>query len=228
MFFEWYRYCFGKYFTFKGRASRTEYWSFTVINMVILWGFWLISRFVDPQTAADASGAEILPQDPILSLIFGTLYLFFCCAIFFPSLSVTVRRLHDRNHNGFWVIGQLIPILNLVVLLFLLLPSSPYANYYGLRAPRSPQDKVPDFNGNIYGQYGNPIIQPTQTEEVNTMAQNQESTQKPATGSLMDEILKGNTSADEKGQTKPLDEKHRPMQAEESDLVARLNKLAGK
>ncbi len=32
MFFQWYRYCFSKYFTFQGRASRTEYWSFTIIN----------------------------------------------------------------------------------------------------------------------------------------------------------------------------------------------------
>ena len=36
MFFQWYRYCFSKYFTFQGRASRTEYWSFTIINLLIL------------------------------------------------------------------------------------------------------------------------------------------------------------------------------------------------
>lgn len=35
MFFQWYRYCFSKYFTFQGRASRTEYWSYTIINLLI-------------------------------------------------------------------------------------------------------------------------------------------------------------------------------------------------
>ena len=44
MFFQWYRYCFSKYFTFQGRASRTEYWSFTIINLLILWAFWFISK----------------------------------------------------------------------------------------------------------------------------------------------------------------------------------------
>lgn len=134
MFFQWYRYCFSKYFTFQGRASRTEYWSFTIINLLILWAFWFISKLVDIPEDAMSDGIPVFPKDPILALIFGSLYLTFCIAIFFPSLTVTVRRLHDRNHSGFWVIAQLIPLLNLVVLLMLLLPSSPYPNYYGLRA----------------------------------------------------------------------------------------------
>ena len=31
------------------------------------------------------------------------------------SLSVTARRLHDRGHSGWWIIGLFIPILNFVV-----------------------------------------------------------------------------------------------------------------
>ncbi len=143
MFFQWYRYCFSKYFTFQGRASRTEYWSFTIINLLILWAFWFISKLVDIPEDAMSDGIPVFPKDPILALIFGSLYLTFCIAIFFPSLTVTVRRLHDRNHSGFWVIAQLIPLLNLVVLLMLLLPSSPYPNYYGLRAPRFREKRSP-------------------------------------------------------------------------------------
>lgn len=154
MFFQWYRYCFSKYFTFQGRASRTEYWSFTIINLLILWAFWFISKLVDIPEDAMSDGIPVFPKDPILALIFGSLYLIFCIAIFFPSLAVTVRRLHDRNHSGFWVIAQLIPLLNLVVLLMLLLPSSPYPNYYGLRAPRFPGEKVPEAGADIYGPYG--------------------------------------------------------------------------
>lgn len=116
MYFQWYRYCFSKYFTFQGRASRTEYWSFTIINLLILWVFWFISKLVDIPEEAMSEGIPVFPKDPVLALIFGSLYLIFCIAIFFPSLAVTVRRLHDRNHSGFWVIAQLIPLLNLVVL----------------------------------------------------------------------------------------------------------------
>ena len=154
MYFQWYRYCFSKYFTFQGRASRTEYWSFTIINLLILWVFWFISKLVDIPEEAMSEGIPVFPKDPVLALIFGSLYLIFCIAIFFPSLAVTVRRLHDRNHSGFWVIAQLIPLLNLVVLLMLLLPSSPYPNYYGLRAPRFPGEKIPEPGADIYGPYG--------------------------------------------------------------------------
>lgn len=150
MYFQWYRYCFSKYFTFQGRASRTEYWSFTIINLLILWVFWFISKLVDIPEEAMSEGIPVFPKDPVLALIFGSLYLIFCIAIFFPSLAVTVRRLHDRNHSGFWVIAQLIPLLNLVVLLMLLLPSSPYPNYYGLRAPRFPGEKIPEPGADIW------------------------------------------------------------------------------
>ena len=160
MFLQWYLYCFSKYFTFQGRASRSEYWSFTIINLLILWAFWFISKLVDVPEDAMADGIPVFPKDPVLALIFGSLYLIFCIAIFFPSLTVTVRRLHDRNHNGFWVIAQLIPLLNLVVLLMLLLPSSPYPNYYGLRAPRFPGEKVPEPGTDIYGPYGRVACEP--------------------------------------------------------------------
>ena len=74
MFFQWYRYCFSKYFTFQGRASRTEYWSFTIINLLILWAFWFISKLVDIPEDAMSDGIPVFPKDPILALIFGSGY----------------------------------------------------------------------------------------------------------------------------------------------------------
>lgn len=135
------------------------------------------------------TGYPVFPKDPILALIFGSLYLTFCIAIFFPSLTVTVRRLHDRNHSGFWVIAQLIPLLNLVVLLMLLLPSSPYPNYYGLRAPRFPGEKVPELGADIYGPYGTVAYRP-QSNGDETVTQLNQNT--PAKGSVMDEIMHEN------------------------------------
>ena len=75
MFFQWYRYCFSKYFTFQGRASRTEYWSFTIINLLILWAFWFISKLVDIPEDAMSDGIPVFPKDPILALIFGSHFL---------------------------------------------------------------------------------------------------------------------------------------------------------
>ncbi len=234
MYFQWYRYCFSKYFTFQGRASRTEYWSFTIINLLILWVFWFISKLVDIPEEAMSEGIPVFPKDPVLALIFGSLYLIFCIAIFFPSLAVTVRRLHDRNHSGFWVIAQLIPLLNLVVLLMLLLPSSPYPNYYGLRAPRFPGEKIPEPGADIYGPYGTVAYRPQSNGDETVTQQNQNT---PAKGSVMDEIMHENlANADAQAgiEDRPAaaspskSETHRPMRGEESSLVARLNKLSGK
>ena len=81
MYFQWYRYCFSKYFTFQGRASRTEYWSFTIINLLILWVFWFLSKLVDIPEEAMSEGIPVFPKDPVLALIFGSLYLIFCITI---------------------------------------------------------------------------------------------------------------------------------------------------
>ena len=139
-----------------------------------------------------------------------------------------------RNHSGFWVIAQLIPLLNLVVLLMLLLPSSPYPNYYGLRAPRFPGEKVPEAGADIYGPYGTVAYRPQSNGDETVTQQNQNT---PAKGSVMDEIMHENlANADAQAglEDRPAaaspskSETHRPMRGEESSLVARLNKLSGK
>ena len=78
--------CFKKYFDFKGRASRTEYWYFTLfIVLGYAIGFGLI--FVVP-------------------ILFWALIIFII-VIFIPWISVAARRLHDINKSGWF---QAIPI----------------------------------------------------------------------------------------------------------------------
>ncbi len=79
--------CFSKYFTFKGRASRSEFWWFflfvCILNSVIQrinveagWLFWFVTAF--------------------------------------PCISSAARRLHDSNRSHLWM---LIPIINVVFFL---------------------------------------------------------------------------------------------------------------
>tara|TARA_B100001093_G_scaffold190891_1_gene183410 strand:+ start:110 stop:376 length:267 start_codon:yes stop_codon:yes gene_type:complete len=35
------------------------------------------------------------------------------------SLSVTARRLHDRGHSAWWIIGLIVPVLNFIVFYWL-------------------------------------------------------------------------------------------------------------
>jgi len=95
-FFEAIRTVLTKYFVFKGRASRSEYW-FWILFISL---YWLVSIII-----IDSWLSDFIP-DPILILI--------QLAIFFPTMSVGVRRLHDTGRPGsrfFWPLGALILLI---------------------------------------------------------------------------------------------------------------------
>jgi uncharacterized membrane protein YhaH (DUF805 family) len=82
--------CFQKYATFTGRASRSEYWFFVLFSFIV-------------QLLANAIGIAA-GSEAIIWLV----YLVFLI----PSISVTVRRMHDVDKSGWF---QLIPIYNFVL-----------------------------------------------------------------------------------------------------------------
>ena len=74
--------CFKKYFDFKGRASRSEYWYFTLFNFI---GY--------------AVGFSLGFLAPVFFIINGIFFL----VVIIPWISVAVRRLHDINKSGWFV-----------------------------------------------------------------------------------------------------------------------------
>ena len=76
--------CFKKYFDFKGRASRSEFWYF----MLFYYGVSFFLIFM----------SNILNSDALAGL--GLLFYFILGLI--PALAVCVRRLHDINKSGWW------------------------------------------------------------------------------------------------------------------------------
>ncbi|HEX6377225.1 MAG TPA: DUF805 domain-containing protein [Allosphingosinicella sp.] len=96
-----------RYAEFSGRSRRMEYWMFQLfmflvyialmLLMMILGGGALMSGG-DPGAIAAAGGA---------AMIVLALYGLFALAMFIPSLAVTVRRLHDTNRSGWWILAPL-------------------------------------------------------------------------------------------------------------------------
>jgi uncharacterized membrane protein YhaH (DUF805 family) len=82
--------CLINYFAFKGRARRSEYWFFTVFNLLFSIIFTLLGTLNDFY---------------YLGLIYNVLLLF-------PALSVGVRRMHDVGKSGWFL---LVPIYNLIL-----------------------------------------------------------------------------------------------------------------
>lgn len=108
---EWAILPFKRYFQFEGRSGRKEYWSFFLLTFVGVTAAALVDALV--------GGKGILS---------GLAYL----AVAIPSLSVGVRRLHDTNRTGWWILLPFIPLVGAIVLLvFLTLKGDAGPNKYG-------------------------------------------------------------------------------------------------
>lgn len=92
-----------KYITFNGRASRKEYWSYILVFYILF----IIAIGIDNFVNTNIFG-------PLLTIVF-----------LLPTIAVSVRRMHDVNKPGWFV---LIPIYNLILTLT---PGDLQENKYG-------------------------------------------------------------------------------------------------
>jgi uncharacterized membrane protein YhaH (DUF805 family) len=114
----WYLQALKKYAVFSGRSRRMEYWYFVLFNIIVS----IVLGTIDTLLGTLGSGMGV----GLLSGIYGL-------AILIPSLAVTVRRLHDIDRSGWWILIALVPLIGTIVLLvFALLEGTPGTNRYGL------------------------------------------------------------------------------------------------
>lgn len=108
---------FKKYTAFSGRASRSEYWWWTLAAVGVSIVLNIISAVTASPSSTGTGGTSIFGT--ILLVIWGL-------ATIIPSLALTVRRLHDGNFSGWLLLLVLIPFLGaLAVLIFTLMPANP-------------------------------------------------------------------------------------------------------
>ena len=116
----WYLKVLKNYAVFQGRARRKEYWFFILFNL-------LISILLGIVDAAVALAAGV----PIIGLVYAL-------AVLLPALAVTVRRLHDTDRSGWWVLISVVPLIGPIVLIV-------FAATEGTRGPnRFGDDPVQD------------------------------------------------------------------------------------
>lgn len=115
---------FTKYATFSGRASRSEFWWSWLffLALVTLIGV-PIGAIVGLTGTPTASGGVQLTAPGVIALVVGGLLFL---GLIIPRISVTVRRLHDADYSGWFLLLVLIPqIGGLIVLILNILPSKP-------------------------------------------------------------------------------------------------------
>lgn len=114
----WYLQGLKKYADFNGRARRTEYWLFTLMNMIFLIGAMIVDNL------AGTTAGE---------LPYGLFYFVYALGVFIPGIAVAARRLHDVGKSGWMLLIALIPLVGAIWLIVLMVTdSTPGANEYGL------------------------------------------------------------------------------------------------
>jgi uncharacterized membrane protein YhaH (DUF805 family) len=115
---EWMLAGWKKYADFSGRARRMEYWMFVlgiIIGAIVL-------GIVE----------GILGLSGMVGGLYGPLTTLFLLACIIPSIAVQVRRFHDQDKSGWFVLLGFIPIVGgLIVLVFMLMEGTNGPNQYG-------------------------------------------------------------------------------------------------
>ncbi|WP_421287369.1 DUF805 domain-containing protein [Aeromonas veronii] len=91
----WYISVLKQYAVFSGRARRTEYWMFVLCNVIVMQLLGMVDKLI---------GGDKEFISGIYSL-----------AVLLPSLAVAVRRLHDTDRSGWWLLLVLVPIIGILV-----------------------------------------------------------------------------------------------------------------
>jgi uncharacterized membrane protein YhaH (DUF805 family) len=94
------KYGFTNYVNFKGRAIRSEFWYWNLFVFLVGIGAQIIDF-------------AFLGNDSVSTPLSDLWELF----TFLPALAFIVRRLHDTDHSGWWVLLLLVPLIGFIVLL---------------------------------------------------------------------------------------------------------------
>ncbi|MGI9264325.1 MAG: DUF805 domain-containing protein [Gammaproteobacteria bacterium] len=114
---DWYLAVLRKYLVFEGRAQRAEYWYFVLFNII----FGIVLAIIDGIFGS-------LNPDTGMGLLSGI----YSLAVLIPTIGVAIRRLHDTDRSGWWLLLALVPLIGgLVLLVFFILDGTPGSNRFG-------------------------------------------------------------------------------------------------
>lgn len=103
---------YGKYATFSGRAVRSEYWFYTLFLVLVFAGLAIAAVGVGLAVMAEirfnGPGTMDGPAAATLNGMLGLAFLAFVAINLIPAISVSVRRLHDLNASGWWLLPLLV------------------------------------------------------------------------------------------------------------------------
>ena len=103
---------FNGYFNFSGRSSRSEFWWWLLFYNILAAGNFPALIFLLDQLPAYMNNFLFEDENVIVVLFF-----IIPVGLLLPSLAVQVRRLHDLDRSGWWILISLIPLVGAIILL---------------------------------------------------------------------------------------------------------------
>lgn len=126
---EWMLMPYRRYADFSGRSQRKEYWMFALFQFIVAMVL-LAIMFVGGMGSVNEMTGQAEPGT--LFYIGIGLLVIFGLGSFIPSLAVSVRRFHDQDKSGWFLLLQLIPYIGgIIVLVFMCLDGTRGPNRFG-------------------------------------------------------------------------------------------------
>ena len=122
---DWMLMPYRRYADFSGRSQRQEFWMFELLIFILYVVYMiLISLFASAPTVDPATG-EISGGGGMMATVVSGLFGLFWLGTIIPAIAVAVRRMHDQDRSGWWI---LVPIANII---FYCMDGTPGPNRFG-------------------------------------------------------------------------------------------------
>lgn len=121
-----------RYADFTGRARRKEFWMYQLLVLCLYAVVFLVAGLVGALTSGPNG------ESPAAAGIIGLFFLVVMFGLLIPSLAVSVRRLHDIDKSGWFLLINFLPFGGIVLLVFWCQEGTRGENRYG-----------PDPKGNV-------------------------------------------------------------------------------
>lgn len=100
-------------FTCKGRATRLQWWAIFLGTYLLIGLFYILGEYARTRMESPVVTVQTAAEIGLWACL---LSLFFCVYIF---IAVSIKRLHDMNGTGWYLLLLLTPLFNFVLLCFL-------------------------------------------------------------------------------------------------------------
>lgn len=128
---EWMLLPYKRYFDFSGRSRRKEYWMFVLLNIIV--AVFASALIFSQVPMSEEAVLAYQSEGPGAMFYLGVgILVIFALFTFIPSLAVQIRRFHDQDKSGWFMLLGLIPYVGgLIVLVFMCIEGTRGPNRFG-------------------------------------------------------------------------------------------------